>query len=75
MSQFTKCPRCGWKTFEHLNTYSHCVDCFHVEDRYVEPDEVLMQAKAAEDFLESLEALEAQNIQSDSDSNSEKVAS
>ncbi len=31
---FYNCPRCGEKSYEKLHTYSHCVNCLFVHDRY-----------------------------------------
>ncbi|HAZ13178.1 MAG: hypothetical protein A2X86_15955 [Bdellovibrionales bacterium GWA2_49_15] len=31
---FDTCPRCGDCGYEHLITYSHCVNCLFVHDRY-----------------------------------------
>lgn len=32
MKKVTCCPRCNWKSLEKLRTYSHCSNCFYVED-------------------------------------------
>jgi|GEM_PF-5529058 len=34
-SFFSYCPRCNHRSFEHLRTYSHCVNCFHIHDKLV----------------------------------------
>ena len=33
------CPRCGFKSYERLKTYSHCVNCNHFFDSYSSPSE------------------------------------
>lgn len=30
---FARCPRCGGRSFENLDTYSHCVNCLFIHDR------------------------------------------
>lgn len=35
---FRDCPRCGDRAYEKLKTYSHCVNCLYVEDRWVDPE-------------------------------------
>lgn len=48
MSGYCQCPRCGSRTFEQLQTYSHCANCFYYEDRW---------SSAEEDYYASLRAI------------------
>ncbi len=32
MSFISKCPRCGSRSFEKLQTYSHCFECLFIVD-------------------------------------------
>jgi len=36
MKKMICCPRCNWKSFERLKTYSHCSNCFYSEDNILE---------------------------------------
>lgn len=31
-SYLTNCPRCGSRSFEHLESYSHCIECLYSPD-------------------------------------------
>jgi hypothetical protein len=43
------------KSFENLETYSHCVNCFYFEDYFEDLEKGYFSAIAAEKFLESIE--------------------
>ena len=30
--RLSECPRCGYSSFEYLNSYAHCVNCLHYQD-------------------------------------------
>lgn len=47
MSYFCKCPRCGDRTLERLNSYSHCLECLYFEDYWVCREADVNDAKAA----------------------------
>ena len=34
---YRECPRCGDHGFERLASYSHCVNCFYICDRFEAP--------------------------------------
>ena len=36
MKKMICCPRCNWKSFERLQTYSHCLNCLYLEDSILE---------------------------------------
>lgn len=38
MSYYRQCPRCGDRTLEHLETYSHCCQCLYFEDYWVDSE-------------------------------------
>lgn len=52
----TPCPRCGTKAFEHLSSYSHCIECLYFEDRHYEHDSALINALKVEKELIQLSA-------------------
>lgn len=31
-SYFTKCPRCGTRSYEKLPTHGHCIECLYSND-------------------------------------------
>lgn len=39
--RLSRCPRCGERAFEHLESYSHCASCFMFEEFHHEKDELL----------------------------------
>lgn len=45
MSYFCHCPRCGERTLERLESYSHCVQCLYVEDYWESPDRGYIEAE------------------------------
>jgi hypothetical protein len=44
-SHISICPKCKHRSFEHLKTYSHCVNCFHVDDKKLEGPAVPLWAQ------------------------------
>lgn len=46
---FTECPRCGARSFEHMNEYAHCTSCLYFEDHYQDSETCF----AAVRFLEA----------------------
>ena len=51
ISFFTQCPRCGHVTFENLDSYSHCVNCFYSEDHWHDSEIDYFEAKDSENFF------------------------
>lgn len=45
MLDFLECPRCGDRSFERLETYSHCCQCLYTEDYWYCSDTGYFNAK------------------------------
>lgn len=45
MGKYNSCPRCGGKTFEKMNSYSHCCECLYFEDYWTGPDRDVIDAE------------------------------
>lgn len=57
-SYFSQCPRCGARSLETLNTYSHCVECLYVEDNHTDFETLYHQAIRVEREIESAKVIE-----------------
>lgn len=42
--RFYHCPRCNHRSYEHLETYSHCVNCFFVHDETLGEAQVISRS-------------------------------
>jgi len=60
MSNLCKCPRCGERTLEEMNSYSHCAHCLYTEDRWEAPESAYF--KAMQDIAE-IEAAEGEEFE------------
>jgi len=45
VSCYCRCPRCGDKSLERLETYSHCVNCLYAEDYWQSTEADLVDAQ------------------------------
>lgn len=52
MSTTHNCPRCGDRSLEKLNSYSHCPNCLYFEDRWRNPETPYLESLKAIDEIE-----------------------
>lgn len=46
-----QCPRCGTRSFETLQTYSHCANCLYYEDHFEDVQSQVVRAVQIERAL------------------------
>lgn len=61
MSTYRQCPRCGERSYEVLNSYSHCINCLYTEDRWQNPETPYFKAMQEIAALEKEELKQQEN--------------
>lgn len=62
MSKIISCPRCGERSYEKLQTHSHCLNCLYSEDfsieKFCREMRDFMTLREAESILKAAEVVE-----------------